>query len=186
MANSPPNQCVIEPKSGKELFLIAKRSTTPIDNTEAKKIFLKRELIEVIVSDSRLLSLGSQWGHVAIVIDGKVYSRSTSVYFTTTYSDYISRNSYRDSAGLLLSVSSREKNIVKRELERRVAVNDKYSLFSNSCSSNVEDVLEMINILAHDPRWIPYSVTPAEILAVVGKSNRFVKKNMYPKKVSAP
>lgn len=57
-----------------------------------------------------------------------------------------------------------------------MATNAPYSLFDNSCSSNVADVLEMIGILAHDPRWIPFPVPPAEILAVVSKSNRLVKK----------
>jgi hypothetical protein len=56
-----------------------------------------------------------------------------------------------------------------------------YSIVSNSCSSNVADVLESIGILAHDPRWFPTPVTPAELDAVVEKSKRLATKNYYPK-----
>lgn len=50
-------------------------------------------------------------------------------------------------------------------------------VFDNSCSSNVADVLELVGILAHDPRNLPTPVTPAELLGVLSKSNRLVKKS---------
>jgi hypothetical protein len=87
--------------------------------------------------------------------------------------------------------SPTEKDKIKRELERRVSVDgafkrvnpneSTYSIFDNSCSSNVADVLESIGILAHDPRWFPTPVTPAELDAVLKKSKRLAKKNYYPK-----
>ncbi|WP_197715455.1 hypothetical protein [Aquitalea magnusonii] len=99
---------------------------------------------------------------------------------------------YRDNIGLVLWVSPREKIIVENELKRRVMHDrehikksglghSRYSVFDDSCSSNMADALELIGILAHDPRWLPFPVTPAELLAVLGKSNRLVKKNYYPK-----
>lgn len=200
-----PSQTIKSP-SGKDLFLVSKRSSTPTTNDEIKKVLLKRELIEVIISDSRMRSMGSQWGHAAVVIDGQVYSRAHEEYVKTDKNTYLNGgviqrandsinvggNRWRDNVGVYLSVSEREKDIVKNELERRVKVDREfkrkhpnetsYSLFSNSCSSNVADVLELINILAHDPRWIPFLVAPAELLVIIEKSNRTVKKELYPKK----
>lgn len=173
------------PSTGKTLVKVATRQLTPTSDTSVKTVTVHREYVEVIVSDSRIISRGSQWGHTAIYVNGKVYSRAHEIYFSTTYDDYVERNSYRDSIGLQLWVSPRERDILQKELDRRVAVNAPYSLFDNSCSSNVADVLEMVGILAHDPRWIPFSAPPAEILAVVGKSNRLVKKIPHPKSANA-
>lgn len=175
------NQSLKSPE-GRDLFLIANKTTTDSSNKEIKKILTQRELIEVIVSDSKILSYGSNWGHVAIFVDGKIYSRAHEVYFTTNYDEYINRNSYRDSIGIVLAISPREKEIIKKELDRRVFINKKYDLLNNSCSSNVEDVLELIDILAHDPRGLPELSTPAEILSVVSKSKRVVKKIPHQKK----
>ena len=172
------------PTSGKTLIPLAQRTTTPTNNSSVKKVEVRREYIEVIVSDSRLISQGSQWGHAAIAIDGKVYSRAHPKYFTTKYDDYITRNSYRDSIGLVLWLSAREKEIVRAELERRVKVNAEYSVFDNSCSSNVADVLELVGILAHDPRFLPTPVTPGELLGALSKSNRLVKKIPHQKKAA--
>jgi hypothetical protein len=163
-------------------------------------------MIEVIISDSRMVSQGSQWGHAAIVIDGTVYSRGHEEYVTMSKDVYlhggvvhrvlkderVSGQGYRDNVGLILWVSPREKKIVEDELKRRVQHDrehikqesighSRYSIFDDSCSSNVADALELIGILAHDPRWLPFPVTPAELLAVLGRSNRLVKKNYYPK-----
>jgi len=174
-------QQIQSPNTGKTLVKVATKQLTPISDTSVKTVAVPREYIEVIVSDSRIVSRGSQWGHTAIYVNGKVYSRAHELYFTTTYDDYVKRNSYRDSIGLQLWVSPREREILQKELDRRVAINAPYSLFDNSCSSNIADVLEMIGILAHDPRWIPFPVPPAEILAVVSKSNRLVKKIQHSK-----
>lgn len=132
--------------------------------------------VEVIVSDGRLISGGSQWGHVAIAIDNKVYSRAHSMYYTTTLDKYLADNKYRDSISLILRVSNSEKQMMKSELERRVTSNGKYSLFSNNCSTNVADVLEMIGVLAHDPRHFPTPVSPKELLLVVSRSKRLKKR----------
>jgi hypothetical protein len=149
--------------------------------------------------------LGSQWGHVAIEIDGIVYSRAHEEYVkidkrTYFYGDVVNLttgsirtggNLWRDNVGLVLRVSPADKEKIKRELERRVSADgafkrahpneSTYSLFDNSCSTNVADVLEMIGILAHDPRWLPTPVTPAELDAVLEKSKRLAKKNYYEK-----
>jgi hypothetical protein len=190
---------------GVKYRLVAAKTTTPTKDTAAKEIIVDTATIEVIVSDSRLRSLGSQWGHVAIEIDGIVYSRAHEEYVKidkhtyfyggvvnlTTGSIRTGGNLWRDNVGLVLRVSPADKEKVKRELERRVSADgafkpahpneSTYSLFDNSCSTNVADVLEMIGILAHDPRWLPTPVTPAELDAVLEKSKRLAKKNYYEK-----
>jgi len=166
---------------GVKYRLVATKNTTPTTDTQAKPITVDSQEVEVIVSDGRLISQGSQWGHVAIAIDKKVYSRAHSTYYTTTLDKYLSDNSYRDSIGLVLRVSESEKQKIQAELERRVAINAEYSLISNSCSTNVADVLEMIGILAHDPRYLDTPVSPKELLIVVSRSKRIKKRIDYPK-----
>lgn len=136
--------------------------------------------VEVIVSDGRLFSRGSQWGHVAIAIDNKVYSRAHSMYYTTTLDKYLADNKYHDSTSLVLRVSNSEKQMMRAELERRVTSNGKYSLFSNNCSTNVADVLQMIGILAHDPPYFDTPVSPKELLIVVSRSKRLKKRTNHP------
>jgi hypothetical protein len=190
---------------GVKYRLIAKKTTTPTNDSSAKEIVVNTATIEIIISDSRLRSMGSQWGHVAIEIDGMIYSRAHEEYVKIDKHTYFyggivnlangsmrtSGNLWRDNLGLVLRVSPAEKGKVKSELERRVSVDrafkrshpngSTYSIFDNSCSSNVADVLESIGILAHDPRWLPTPVTPAELDAVLVKSKRLTKKNYYSK-----
>jgi hypothetical protein len=199
-----PEQIHISP-DGVKYRLVANKTTTPTTDSSAKEIVIDTATIEVIVSDSRLRSIGSQWGHVAIQIDGIVYSRAHEEYVKIDKHTYFyggivnltngsirtGGNLWRDNVGLVLRVSPAEKAKVKGELERRVSVDrafkrshpngSTYSIFDNSCSSNVADALESIGILAHDPRWLPTPVTPAELDAVLEKSKRLAKKNYYPK-----
>lgn len=153
------------------------RSVAPAHSTSTTEpVSVDPLTVEVIVSDGRIISRGSQWGHVAIAIDNKVYSRAHSVYYTTTLDKYLADNRYRDSTRLVLRVSNSEKQMMKSELERRVTSNGKYSLFSNNCSTNVADVLQMIGILAHDPRYFDTPVSPKELLIVVSRSKRLKKR----------
>ena len=62
--------------------------------------------VEVLISDSRLLSRGSQFGHIAIDINGTVYSRNHSGWFVTTRESYLQRQqNFRDTVGLLLDTT---------------------------------------------------------------------------------
>jgi hypothetical protein len=193
---------------GVKYRLVATKTTTPTTDSSAKEIIVDSATIEVIVSDSRLRSMGSQWGHVAIDIDGTIYSRAHEEYVRIDRHTYFyggvvnlingsrqtSGNLWRDNVGLVLRVSPTEKEKIKLELERRVDLDrgfkrdhpnkSTYSIFDNSCSSNVADALESIGILAHDPRWLPTPVTPAELGAVLKKSKRLAKQNYYPKQES--
>ncbi|WP_454763492.1 hypothetical protein [Cupriavidus campinensis] len=190
---------LVSPTTGKTLIRVGVRTTTLARYDEPKLIPIQREFIEVVVFDSKLISRGSQWGHAAIEIDGTVYSRAPTSFFRSGYRKYLIDNTAptrtlangevvphvrnRGATGLLMWMSSREKKLIQDELERRVAENKKYSLFSNSCSTNVADVLELAGIMARDPRaygeFTP--VTPAELLSVLKKSNRLVEIRNYKK-----
>jgi hypothetical protein len=185
--------------------LAATKTTTSTTDNSPKQIVVDSTTIEVIVSDSRLLSFGSNWGHAAIDIDGTIYSRAHEEYVKIDRHTYFyggtvhvangalqtKGNLWRDSVGLVLRLSPAEKNKIKAELEQRVATDQAfkrrhpesstYSVFDNSCSTNVADVIESVGILAHDPRWLPFPVAPAELETVIEKSKRLAKKNYYPK-----
>lgn len=114
---------------------------TPTTDSEAKEIRIQTDSVEVIVSDSRLVSRGSQFGHVAIIVDGIAYSRAHDAYDSKkTYAQYVSvQQSFRDSIGYVLRVTPEEKKKIEAELKRRVAVTNGdparhgYSLLDDSC-----------------------------------------------------
>lgn len=175
---------------GVKYRLIGTRTTTPATDAEAKEIRVETDSIEVVVSDSRLISRGSQFGHVAIVVDGIAYSRAHDGYDSKkTYSQYISiQETFRDSVGYIVRVSPHEKRLIKTELMRRAAVtnrdprNHEYSLLDNSCSSNIADVLNLVGIVAYDPRWSAFGmVSPEDIAVGLSHSKRVKEQRLYPK-----
>lgn len=170
--------------------LIASKTTTPKSDTGAKEIRTETDSIEVIISDSRLVSRGSQFGHVAIIVNGIAYSRAHEAYDSKrTYAQYVEvQKSFRDSIGYVLRVSSDEKKKIEAELKRRVTVTNSdptrhgYNLLDNSCSSNVADVLNLVGIVAYDPRWSAFGVVSPEDIAVgLSHSKRVKEKRLYPK-----
>jgi hypothetical protein len=188
-----PEKIHVSPE-GVKYRLVATRKTTPTGDTEVKEIKVDTERVEVLISDSRMRYMGSQFGHVAITIDDLVYSRAHERYVTMPPNKYIHTsqqvNMQRDTIGIALRVSPSEKLKMKTELERRIQ-SDKdfiashpgqsnYSIVNNSCSTNVADVLESIGILAHDPRFFDTPVTPQEMLGVLQKSKRVIETRMYP------
>lgn len=182
-----PEQIHLSP-DGVKYRLIATRTTTSTSDSSIKEITVQSETVEVVVSEPRLMSFGSQFGHVAIIVDGKAYSRAHEKYFTTDRNDYLYRNAYRDSVGFVIRVSPAEKQKIKTELERRVRLftlnpeSHEYSLLDNSCSSNVADVLSDAGIVAYDPRWSALMmVSPADIVTGLNHSKRVARKIEYAK-----
>jgi len=142
--------------------------------------------VEVLVSDGRLISPGSQWGHVAIDVGGTVYSRGHGGYAERSREEYLESNAFRETVGLVLRFSEADIGRVRTELRRRVLINAPYDILGNSCSTNVADVLEMVGVLAHDPRYQwdasrRTAVSPKEVLIIVSRSSRVLKRNIYPK-----
>jgi len=175
---------------GVKYRLIATKTTTPTTDTEAKEIRVETDTVEVIVSDSRLISEGSQFGHVAIMVDGIAYSRAHGGYDSKkTYAQYVAiQETFRNSIGYVLRVSPDEKQKIETELKRRVAATNtdpqhhEYSLLDDSCSSNVADVLNLVGIVAYDPRWSAFGmVSPEDIDVGLQHSKRVKETRLYPR-----
>ncbi|WP_341316680.1 hypothetical protein WN982_35610 [Paraburkholderia sp. IMGN_8] len=184
-----PEQIHISP-DGVKYRLIATRTTTPTTDSEAKEIRVETDSVEVIVSDSMMRYWGSQFGHVAIVVDGVAYSRAHGGYDAKkTHAEYVAaQEGLRDSVGYVLRISPEEKKKIEAELKRRVAATNGdparhgYSLLDNSCSSNVADVLNLVGIVAYDPRWPAFGmVSPEDIAVGLSHSKRVKEKRFYPK-----
>ena len=137
---------------------------------------------EIFIGNSIVWGRGSQFGHSAIDMNGIVYSRSHSTYFTTTRDDYLNRQQFRDTIGLLLNTTPEEELILKKDLDERVKKNKPYDLFDNSCSTNVADVLENINIHVRGPWQFGNAIAPVDLLINLPKTGRVIQRKFYEKK----
>ncbi|WP_081063515.1 DUF4105 domain-containing protein [Burkholderia multivorans] len=175
-------------RSGTLLIKAAIRNTTLTSDSDPKELFVNTdyETVEVIVSDSRVASRGSQFGHTAIIIDGREYGRAPGGWDVDTKERYLHRQQVsmqRDSWGYTLKVTAQEKQKILAAINRRIAANEPYSLFRNSCSSNIAEVLHEAGIQAHDPRWsFAEIVSPADLMTGLRRSRRLVAEHVYPKK----
>jgi hypothetical protein len=142
--------------------------------------------IEILISDSRSISKGSQFGHTAIAIDGVVYGRAHPGWDTDSLRNYLDRQQikmHRDTIGYVVSVSESEKQTILSEVKNRVVANRPYSIVDNNCSSNIAEVLGKAGILANDPRWqLPGIVPPADLMTGLRHSKRLIGIRRYPKK----
>ncbi|NHV31301.1 DUF4105 domain-containing protein [Burkholderia sp. D-99] len=175
-------------RTGKLLIKAAMKTTTPTTNTGAKEVFAhtSRETVEIIVSDSRLISRGSQFGHTAIIVDGREYGRAPARWDIDTKEHYLHRQQVdmqRDSWGYVLKVTAAEKQKILAEIHKRIAANEPYSLLENSCSSNIAEILESAGIQAYDRRWsFADTISPADLMTGLKHSRRLVAEHVYPKK----
>ncbi|WP_089084324.1 DUF4105 domain-containing protein [Aquitalea magnusonii] len=176
-------ETTIKSPAGRDLHLVATKSTTPSSNNTVKHIDVARETVEVLVSDSRIISKGSQFGHVAISIDGTVYGRAHPGWDIAARDAYLKRqqiNMHRATWGYVLMVSKEEKAKMLADIKKRAAANEPYSLDSNSCSSNIAEVLEFAGIPAYDPRWSGFTmISPADLMVGLSHSRRLIQKNTY-------
>ena len=144
------------PPHGVQYQSITNQTTEPTVKSKGKLIRTDTTTVEVIISDSRPATFGSQFGHAAIIVNGIAYSRAPGGYDSKrTYVEYVAaQRNIRDSIGYVLRVSREEERRIRTELKRRVEVTNgdptrhRYSLTANSCSSNVVDVLHLVGILA--------------------------------------
>lgn len=135
--------------------------------------------VEILISDSRLISRGSQFGHAAIDINGTIYSRGRSGWFTTTREDYLDRQqNFRDTVGLLLDTTPGEDDAIEAKIVERIEGGGRYDLTSDSCSSNISDALDVIDIETKGP-WQFDIVSPADLLSNIPKSGRLLNRYLY-------
>ncbi|WP_152608017.1 hypothetical protein [Burkholderia sp. A9] len=143
-------------------------------------------IIEILISDSRSVSRGSQFGHAAIAIDGIVYGRAHPGWDVDNIASYLDRQQTkmrRDTIGYLINATESEKGIIISEIKKRRLENKHYSLADNNCSSNIAEVLGKVGILAYDPRWqLPGIIAPADLMIGLRHSKRLIGIRRYPKK----
>jgi len=151
----------------------------------------RTETVEVIISNKRLISFGSNFGHVAIEVNGIVYSQGPRGYDDKqSYAEYITeQRKFRHSWGYVLRVTPEEKGTIENELKKRVAEylkdsdNPKYDLLTDSCSTNVVEVLAKVGIIAHDPRgWGSFLISPAAMDTALSHSKRLKERRNYAKR----
>jgi hypothetical protein len=135
-----------------------------------------------LISDSRLISKGSQFGHTAIEMDGTVYGRAPSAWDVDSRINYLKRQSYRDTWGYKLIVKSEEKSSILAFIQKQRAQNKGYDILINSCSSNTADALGAAGLIVHDPRFSPFTVSPKDLEVGLKHSKRLVDTATYPKK----
>ncbi|UOO76923.1 DUF4105 domain-containing protein [Neisseria sp. Dent CA1/247] len=144
------------------------------------------ETVEILVSDSSLRHMGSQFGHVAVDIDGTVYGRAVSILSVNHKVNYILRqqvNMRRDTWGYTLAVTKAEKDAILNEIQKQRKENKPYNLINNSCSSAMVNVFGVTDILIVDPRWsLGGMLSPSDIMDGLNKSPRVIKRRIYPKK----
>jgi hypothetical protein len=140
------------------------------------------DTIEVLISDSRLISKGSQFGHTAIEIDGQVYGRAPSSWDVDTRDHYLKRQDYRDTWGYKLLITPQEKMKIQAFINKKIIQNKDYDVLVNSCSSNTAEALGAAGLIAHDPRFVTFSVTPLDIATGLKHSKRLTSIVTYPKK----
>lgn len=177
-----PEETITAP-NGEKLRKIASVKTTENADNKVKSIYTDSTTIEVIISDSRLISSGSQFGHVAIIIDDTVYGRAPNGWDTDSKSNYLVRQQVkmnRDSVGFVLRISSSEKSKLLSLIKSRMSAKTPYDLGSDSCSSNAAELLGGIGIQAHDPRWSAL-ITPTDMAVALSRSKRLSTKITYPK-----
>lgn len=144
------------------------------------------ETVEILVSDSSLRHMGSQFGHVAVDIDGVVYGRAVRAWDVDHKVNYVLRQQsrmHRDTWGYTLAVTKEEKNAILREIQKQRKDNKPYNLINNSCSSAMVNVFGVTDILIVDPRWsLGGMLSPSDIMDGLNKSTRVIKRRIYPKK----
>lgn len=176
----------LKSENGKPLNRIASKTTTPTTNNKAKKIPIKFEIVEIIISDSIAVSMGSQFGHTAIVIDNIEYGRAHPGWDKDTKEHYLYRQQvamHRDSWGYEIKVTSAEKQKILKEINKRMREQKDYSFFNNSCSSNIAEIFETVGIKVHDPRFeFLDTISPADLMMGIKHSSRLARENVYPKK----
>ncbi|MDO4226404.1 DUF4105 domain-containing protein [Neisseria sp.] len=145
-----------------------------------------QETVEILVSDSSLRHMGSQFGHVAIDIDGTVYGRAVKGWDIVHKVNYLHRQQSRmrrHTWGYILAVTKEEKNALLKEINKQNKDNKPYNLINNSCSSAMVNVFGVTNILIVDPRWsFGGMLSPSDIMDGLNKSSRVIKRRIYPKK----
>ena len=140
--------------------------------------------VEILISDSLLTKMGSQFGHVAINIGGVIYGRAPSAWDIRGKEQYLSdQGDLRSTIGYVIQLDDAGKQKLLQSVINKIVKDEKYSLVDHSCSGEVVSSFAELGINIVDPRWTVGDIyAPADIDNFLKHSKQVIKINPYPKK----
>ena len=139
--------------------------------------------VEILISDSLLGYMGSQFGHVVINIGGVIYSRAPTVWDIRSKETYLKdQQDKRSTIGYVMQLDEAGKHRLFQSVLGKIIRDEKYSLTDHSCSKEIISAFADLNINIVDPRWTIADVfAPADIDSFLKHSPQVIQKNLYPK-----
>jgi hypothetical protein len=94
--------------------------------------------VEILISDSLLTKMGSQFGHVAINIGGVIYGRAPTAWSIRGKEEYLSKQeTMRSTIGYVIQLDDAEKQKLFQSVINKIVQDEKYSLVDHSCSGEI-------------------------------------------------
>jgi hypothetical protein len=138
--------------------------------------------VEILISDSLLTRMGSQFGHVAIKIGGVVYGRAPGAWSIRDKEEYLSaQETMRSTVGYVIQLDDADKQKLFESVVNKIVKDEKYSLVDHSCSGEVVSSFAELGINIVDPRWTIGDIyAPADIDNFLKHSTQVIQTNLYP------
>lgn len=139
--------------------------------------------VEILISDSLLTRMGSQFGHVAINIGGVIYGRAPAAWDIRGKEQYLSdQGDLRSTIGYVIQLDDAGKQKLFQSVVNKIVQDQKYSLVDHSCSGEIVSSFAELGINIVDPRWTVGDIyAPADIDNFLKHSKQVIQINPYPK-----
>jgi hypothetical protein len=140
--------------------------------------------VEILISDSLLTKMGSQFGHVAINIGGVIYGRAPTAWSIRGKEEYLSKQeTMRGTIGYVIQLDDVQKQKLLQSVINKIVQDEKYSLIDHSCSAEIVSSFAELGINIVDPRWTVGDIyAPADIDNFLKHSEQVIQTNPYPMK----
>jgi hypothetical protein len=140
--------------------------------------------VEILISDSRLTPIGSQFGHVAINIGGVIYGRAPAAWDIRGKEKYLlDQGSRRSTIGYVIQLDDADKRKLFESIVDKIVKDAKYSLVDHSCSGEIVASFAELGINVVDPRWTVGDIyAPADIDNFLKHAKQVIQTNLYPMK----
>jgi hypothetical protein len=140
--------------------------------------------VEILISDSLLTRMGSQFGHVAIKIGGVIYGRAPEAWSIREQEEYLSKQkTMRGTIGYVIQLDDADKQKLFESVVNKIVKDEKYSLVDHSCSGEIVASFAELGINVVDPRWTIGDIyAPTDIDNFLKHSKQVIQTNLYPMK----
>ncbi len=197
---------------GRVFQKVSTKTTTHTSENSPKLVFVDQSYyeVEVIISDPIPTQPASWFGHSAIVLDGEtVFSRAHDEYVIVSKQTYMNggivskmvstvsnpptrgNQNVRNNMGYYLWVTKSELNMMRNDLEKRVAIsranaldnkrfglhNEDYAFWDNNCATNVAEVLFNAGVIDYNN-----VLSPPDLRNNVISSKRYLRYTVYRKR----